>query len=479
MLRLPAASLCRRVRLAAAPIWMVLAGTTLTGCDLDQFVQATDPDVIAPEFVNTPSGANAVRIGTLGRFNAATTAGETMFLYGGLLGDEFTTGDTFTQRVETDQRSLTVENANVSDAYRQIHRVRIGAIQAREATLASAPSAPAWHRAEMFFVEAYMINMLAEYFCNGQPLSTIKDGVESYGAPVPTTQLYATALAKADSGAALVASTGNGADDVRVRNALALMRSRIFLNQANWQQAAAAVTGVPTSYVWFQEHSLTTRTPGVWSFVNNQRRYIVSNNEGPAQLNFGTANDPRVPTCTAGTPACAAASATTARPFDSGNSAVPNMLYQLVWTTDASSVALMSGLQARLYEAEAQNQLGNFPAALTILNALRAAPPGYGRAIAALPALTDPGTAAGRRDLIFREKAFWLFGLGHRYPDMRRLVRQYGLPQNQVFPSGTWQINRVPGYGSDVVFPTPQAESNNPEYPLNALSQPACIDRNA
>jgi hypothetical protein len=324
-----------------------------------------------------------------------------------------------------------------------------------------------------------MINMLAEYFCNGQPLSTIKDGAETYGAPLPTTQLFATALAKADSGAALVATTGTGGDEVRVRNALALIRGRLFLNQANWQQAAAAVAGVPTSYVWLQEHSLTSRTPGVWSFVNNQRRYIVSNNEGPLQLNFGTAGDPRVPTCAAGSAACTSAGFTTARPFDSGNTAVPNVLYQLVWTTDASSVALMSGLQARLYEAEAQNQLGNFPAALAILNALRASPPGYGRTIAALPALTDPGTAAARRDLIFREKAFWLFGLGHRYPDMRRMIRQYGMTQEQVFPSGTWQINRTPGYGRDVVFPTPQGESNNPQYPLNAAGQPACIDRNA
>lgn len=464
------------LRRTGRPLALVLAGTLLSGCDMDKLVKATDPDIILPEFIGTASGANAVRIGTLGRFNAATTGGESMFLYGGLLGDEFTTGDTFTQRVETDQRSLTIANANISDAYRQLHRVRIGAIQAREA-LEKFPSQPAWMRAEMYFVEAYMINSIAEHFCNGQPLSTIKDGVETYSAPIPTVELFAKALQLADSGAALVATTGTGSDDVRVRHSLAIMRGRVLTNQGNFAAAATATTSVPTTFVWFQEHSLTTRTPGVWALNNNQRRYIVSNNEGPLQLNFGTAADPRVPTCAAGTAACTAAGFTTARPFDSGNTAVPNMLYQLVWPTDASSVALLSGLQARLIEAEALYKTGNFAGALTILNALRAAPPGYGRTIAPLPALADPGTDAGRRDLIFRERAFWLFGLGQRYPDMRRMMRQYGMTENQVFPNGTWQINRTPGYGTDVVFPVPQGEVNNPLMPKNEAGEPVCIDR--
>lgn len=454
-------SIFRVARASVAALSVML----LAGCNMESLVRATDPDIIGVEQVNSPTAANAIRIGTLGRLNANTTGGESMFLYSGLFGDEFGTGDTFTQRVETDQRALTPENANITTAYRGLHLPRIGAIQTREALARYAPLAPAWQYAEMFFVEAYMLNLLAEYFCNGQPISYIRDGVEEYGDPQSNDAIFALALAKVDSGLTRLGSSA-GTNETRVRSALAVLRGRILLNQGNFGAVAAAVASVPVTFTWNQEHSLSARTPGVWAFVNNQRRYLVSNNEGPLALNFGTANDPRVPTCSVGQAACTAAGFTTARPFDSGNSAVPNMLYQLIWPTDASSVSLVNGTQARLYEAEALNRTGNFAAALAILNALRASPQGYTRTIAAMPALVDPGTPEARRDLIFREKAFWLFGTGHRYGDMRRMLRQYGMTVNQVFPNGnTWQINRAPGYGSDVVFRIPTAETFNPRQP--------------
>lgn len=460
-----------------ARIAALAAGAVLsTGCQIDRLVQATDPDIIGVELVNSPTAANALRVGTLGRFNANTTGGETMFLYGGLFGDEFGTGDTFTQRVETDQRALTPQNANITTAYRGLHLPRIGAIQTREALAQFAPLAPAWQYSEMFFVEAYMINLLAEHFCNGQPMSYIQNGVETYGEPEPNAAHFALALAKVDSGLTRLGSA-TGANETRVRNSLNVLRARILLNQGNFGAVAATVASVPTTFTWNQEHALTARTPGVWAFVNNQRRYLVANNEGPLQMDFH-GSDPRVPTCAAGQPACAAAGFTTARPFDNANTAVPNMRYQLIWTTDASPVSLLNGLQARLYEAEALNRTGNFAGALAILNSLRVTPPGYTRTIAAMPPLTDPGTEAGRRDLIFREKGFWLFGTGHRYPDMRRMMRQYGMTANQVFPNGnTWQINRAPGYGNDIVFRTPTAETFNPRVPQNN-GEAQCIDLN-
>ncbi|MES2523517.1 MAG: hypothetical protein V4617_12510 [Gemmatimonadota bacterium] len=459
---------------------LALGAVFTSACALDTLVKATDPDVIGVENINSPSSANALRVGTLGRFNANTTGGETMFLYGGLFGDEFTTGDTFTQRVETDQRALTPQNGNITTAYRGLHLPRIGAIQTRDALTTYAPLAPAWNFSEMFFVEAYMLNLLAEHFCNGQPISYIVNGEEQYGEPLANEAIFTMALAKVDSGLTRLGAA-TGTNETRVRSSLQILRARILLNQGNFAAVQAAVAAVPTTFVWQQEHALTSRTPGVWALVNNQRRYIVSNNEGPLGLNFGSANDPRVPTCSVGQAPCTAAGitgGTNNRPFDSGNTAVPNMLYQLIWPTDASSVALVSGLQARLYEAEALNRTGNFAGALTILNALRAAPPGYGRTIAAMPALADPGTEAGRRDLIFREKAFWLFGLGHRYGDMRRMMRQYGMTANEVFPNGTWQINRAPGYSTDIVFRTPTAETFNPLQPAGTDGAPTCLNLN-
>jgi hypothetical protein len=339
----------------------------------------------------------------------------------------------------------------------------------------------------MYFVEAYMINLMAEHFCNGQPLSTLDDFKETPTGRISTDSLYLITQAKIDSGVALLAPTLTTANDVRVRNALLVLKARVALNQGNFTLASTVANAVPTTYSWDQEHNLNVRTPGVWSLVNNQRRYIVANNEGPLAMGFAQAvQDPRTPSCAPGTAgfnaaACTAATFTTTRPFDSGNNSVPNQRYSLIWENDSRNVALISGLQARLFEAEAQNRLGNFAGALTTLNALRAAPPAYvlpGRTITGLLPLVDPTTATARRDLVFREKGFWLFGLGHRFGDMRRMMRQYGMTQNEVWPNGVWQINRVPGYGTDVTFPTPAAEANNRLIPQSQPGVPACIDRN-
>jgi hypothetical protein len=42
---------------------------------------------------------------------------------------------------------------------------------------------------------------------------------------------------------------------------------------------------------------------------------------------------------------------------------------------------------------------------------------------------------------MFSERGFWLFGTGHRQGDLRRLVRQYNIPQSQVYPTGAY----IPG----------------------------------
>lgn len=79
-----------------------------------------------------------------------------------------------------------------------------------------------------------------------------------------------------------------------------------------------------------------------------------------------------------------------------------------------------------------------------------------------LAPLTAPTTAAAARDMLFSERAFWLFLTGHRLGDLRRLVYQYGLPQDAVYPTGDYHKGGV--YGSDVVFPLDFDESNNPNF---------------
>ena len=75
---------------------------------------------------------------------------------------------------------------------------------------------------------------------------------------------------------------------------------------------------------------------------------------------------------------------------------------------------------------------------------------------------------------LYAERAFWRFGRGTRLGDMRRLVREYGRSAATVFPTGAWHKNA--NYGTDVNFPIPQAEENNPNVTSNGN---LCLDRSA
>jgi starch-binding outer membrane protein, SusD/RagB family len=135
-----------------------------------------------------------------------------------------------------------------------------------------------------------------------------------------------------------------------------------------------------------------------------------------------------------------------------GFDGVTPMFHQLKYPDRDVDVVLASGTEARLIEAEALLEAGNVSGWLGKLNALRT-PAGLG-------ALTDPGTPAARVDLMFRERAFWLWLTAHRLGDLRRLVRQYGRAANSVFPTGGYPQGGA--YGNDVSLPIPFEELNNP-----------------
>ncbi len=92
-------------------------------------------------------------------------------------------------------------------------------------------------------------------------------------------------------------------------------------------------------------------------------------------------------------------------------------------------------------------------------------PEGFPRTLEPLP---DPGSEADRLDLLFRERGYWLYTTGYRLNDLRRLVRQYGRPQDTVFPSGSYFKGGE--CGTDVAFPIPFDEVNNSWFDPNACN---------
>lgn len=446
-----------------------LAALAVSGCSPTEFLEVTDPDIINPSDVSSAAGANAARLGALARFSTSTagvsapglspTTTESILVLGGLFSDEWNNGDSFIDRQGIDQRTITPQNSFLTDASRYLHRARLSARQAIDLLTEFSPSAPGWQVAEMYLVQAYLEDIAAEHYCSGLVFSTVTNGVPVFGTPLTTVQALTVALAHADSGLARI--TGSTADDVRVRSALQVTKGRILLDLNRASDAATAVAGVATNFQYQTFHSLTTNINAYWSLANSAGRYSVSNNEGGNGLNFATATDPRLPICQGNDAVCRTIGVTKGTRDD----LTTPFYVQRIWATAEAPVALLTGGEARLIEAEAQLKAGNTAGSLSTLNALRATFTG-------LAPLTDAGTEAARVDQLFRERGFTLFGKGTRTGDLRRLIRQYGRTANSVFPAGAW--HKGGNYGVDVTIPLPLAETNNPESGAGV-----CIDRNA
>ena len=458
------------IRTAATWRWAAIAllAVGALACTPSEALDVTDPDIINPTDVQSAAGANAVRVGAIGRLTAATSGGsgssEGLFLLSGLLADEWINGDSFIARQEVDQRVITTANTFLTDVDRMLQRARLSGEQAAQLLRQFNPGGPAADVAEMYFVQAYVENTVGEHYCNGLIFSDVVNGVEQYGSPITDAAAFARALAHADSGLALI--TGATTADVKIRNALSVVKGRILTNLGRQADAAVAVASVPTSFNYLNLHAQTTLDNAIWSYNNVARRYTISNNEGGNGLNFATAGDPRVPSCLGGDTKCVA-NAVTLKTRDDGTTPVT---VQLIWPTRDASVSIAGGVEARMYEAEAAYKAGNNALLIQKLNQART----EGGVTGLAATLTDPGTNTAREDLLFRERAFWLFGRGYRVGDMRRLIRQYNRSPGSVFPTGAW--HKGGSYGTDMNFPVPQAEMNNPNLSGQVST---CIDRNA
>jgi hypothetical protein len=459
-------------RRRASAVVLAAVGLSLGACNAatDSLLQAVDPDIINPTDVNNPDGADALRIGALSRLALITgsSTGEGAWFWGGLMTDEWKSGDTFTQRDETDKRSTLVDNSLITTAYRNLHRARISANLAITALKQYKP-APAWGIGQMYFVRGYAEMQSAENWCNGQPFSDGSTGDILEGKPVTVAEAFQRAIVSADSGL-LAVGGATDASSVRIINSLKLVKARSLMGlggPANYAAASAALAGIPTSFTYDVTFALVSGSNGIWSLNNSAKRYVVGDsldangvikNSAP----FVSAKDPRVPTSGTG------------KAFDSSTP----FSQQLIWASAGAPVgsedpiAVVNGIDARLIEAEVQLSTGNVAGWLTTLNTLRAGPTqlSQGVRITGMAPLVDPGTAAGRLALQFREKGFWTFGRGERLGDFRRLIRQYNLTQDQVFPTGVFPKGGV--YGTDVNLQVPQAEQNNKQFT-------ACTDRNA
>lgn len=419
----------------AAPTLLVLS---LAGCGA---LDVSNPTKIEEDDLNNPISADLLRRDALAKLNVAT--GMTAFA-SGMLADEFfadppgfygdfgivSNDQVLDRRNSVAYEALLATRTVYEDAYQAWGRVRLAATVAipRLRTYEAEVSRGA-HIGQMFATRGFATLALAENVCPGLPLIDVDGLTPRYGPPLSSEQLFNRAVEDFDS--ALAYAT----DSVRIMHFARIGRARALLDQGDFAAAAATVTTVPTDYGLYAEFSASSSNP--LSFSESEPNRSVADLEGGTGLDFVGANDPRVPTTWL------------AKASDS----VSGIYRPAIYATNTASILVAGGIEARLIEAEAALHAGQ-GTWLTILNDLRAA--------VSLTALADPGTADARVDLLFRERAFWLFGTGHRLGDLRRLIDRYGRASESVLPTGPYRGGGVYGIATSIPFPAAL------EQPFNA-----------
>jgi len=454
----------------------------------DTLLNVTDPDIVVE--ANSASAAQGLANGAVLRLAQAvsgTQGPDALFMFGGLLTDEWRSGDTFIQRNTMDQRIWDPNNTFNAGPFRNLNRVRTQAALAIDGLRTYLPTSLA-DIARMFDFMAFTQVLMGEHYCNGVPLSSISGTTVVFGDPLSNDSLFKLAVANADSALGIV----RGSDSARVANFAKVIKGRAKLDLADTAGARAAVAGVPRSFRYDVTHSLNVNDNQLWALNASSRRYTMGDVEGgtglpyvrgdsvkdpiilpPAFASSPKVGDPRIPTRTG--------------PDGIFDTAFPTKVTRQGAWGRTSSVTIASGLEARLILAEVALREGDATTWLSELNTLRADTtllpvpqdtsfrPVQGTRLAPL---TDPGPSLGdslRVDVLFRERGFWMFSTGHRLGDMRRLVRAraaggYGRAINSVYPTGPWF--KGGNYGDAIQMVLPVEELNNPKFH-------GCTDRNA
>jgi hypothetical protein len=416
---------------AVSGIAGVLIALSTYGCS--DITHVTNPAILTPPNAQNPTGAVALRAGALSEL-ANGLSYQAMF--SGLLVDEFRIANAGLSGVyPEDQRNLTVASS-ADYPYLSLSKGRVDALIAIAALEQYEPTPPQPIGELFAFIGASEISF-AENLCSGVPVATVSGFTPSYGPSLTRNALLAHALGELDS-----ASAHAGGSD-SLTSLVSVLRGRALLDSGAVAQAAQAVQSVPTGFAYTANEDSITKRNAIYFYTELIQTLSVADREGQNGLPFVSAADPRLPL--------------NSTVDGSGDTVVSPAAV----TSASTPITVASGVEANLITAEAALKTGDVHTWSTTLNALRTS--------AIVPAMdtlsSDSTTAASSQtqvDVLFRERAFWLFGTGRRHGDVRRLVRQYGRAVNSVYPVGLY-FGGPQTYGSGVVFYL-SGEQYNPGY---------------
>jgi len=439
----------------------VVAGTLCLGaCDpKKELLEPQQPGVISPSSVASATAADALYAGALDRWKNAMNGNgnntEALWNFEALFTDELRSADTFSQRNDADQRNTQTNDGVLTPIYNNGQQARGRARDAINALLAYDQSAAGkQHVGEMYFMMGYIEMEMSEAFCNGIPFGETVDGVPQYTAGLTAVDGAKLAITRFDS--ALTYLTGSDSGTLTIKWATLTTKARAQIDAGDFAGAAATVASVPTGFQYNFDYSITTFDNEWWVMGPAVKRYNAGDSVSAAgiilnAIPFAQLHDPRV---------------VTEDTHQKAEDRTSEFIQVDNWDRD-DPIPVVSGIDARLIEAEAKLHSNDIAGMMAILNDLRTHPQVLGVfQVPAMAPLPTPSDATKATDLFFREKALWQFERGYRMGDLRRLVRQYGRPQDKVYPSGTFARNTVPSgpYGTEVAFPVPDAEKTNPLF---------------
>src|SRR5437867_13129997 len=175
-------------RFLGVPRFLWLCGLAMTlplqGC-IHDLLSVTDPDIITDDQLNanTAAGAVALHNGAILRLEQATAGRQgpdALFEFGGLLADEWQSGDTFIQRNTMDQRIWDPQNTFHAGPFRAINRVRVQAGAAIKALRQYQPSRVV-NISRMLALIAHVELLAGVAYWTGVPVRTFSGWVVGYG----------------------------------------------------------------------------------------------------------------------------------------------------------------------------------------------------------------------------------------------------------------------------------------------------------
>lgn len=447
----------RRMRAALLGLALPALGLAAACSAHDTLLNVDTPDIVTTEKAQSIAGAQSFYVSGVGEFarfiggdrNGSSPLG--LNLSGGMLGDELFSARNGTEH--WDGRSIN-NTLLPSSSWTEVGNAYVRLVRAAR-LLGTFPPATGGNQqlATLHGLEGMLLTVTAEGYCNGIPLWNGVSESEPTTTTFSTDQLYTMAIAQFDSAIALATadSTKNFSRVGKARATVDLAKQGALA--ATFANAAAIVSAVPTTFVL--NATYTTNSSGVvnaiYDWSSATQNFGASDKEGGNGLDYVSSKDPRV-------------RVDGSKTIKGQDGSVVPQLNQ--YPKAESPVPVATGVEARLIEAESYLAAGDPVLFMTTLNGLRAS----SVAPAGLTPLVDPGTQGGRENLLFRERAFWMYLTAHRLGDMRRLIRQYGRDAETVFPTGSYFKGGQ--YGTDVTMIPSADELNNHDWT-------GCTDRKA